>query len=129
MKRLLTKIWSAFLSTLPTFFDDVNDICWAWEKMYTNVLNGHAPIKSKRCKNAAGKSKFITPEIKKKLCGKGMLLNANLIRQDRLTIGRLTGLKGTVLLLCDINPAYVILTSYAVRARETQGSSGSLCGR
>ena len=46
-------------------FDDVNDICWAWEKMYTNVLNGDAPIKSKRCRNAAGKSKFITPEIKK----------------------------------------------------------------
>ena len=57
-----------------------------------------------------------------------MLLNANLIRQDRRTI-RLTGLKGTVLLLCDVNPSYVILISYAVRARETQGSSGSLCGR
>ena len=40
-------------------FDDVNDICWAWEKMYTNVLDDHAPIKSKRCRNAAGKSKFI----------------------------------------------------------------------
>ena len=33
--------------------------------MYTNALNGEAPIKSKRCRNAAGKSKFITPEIKK----------------------------------------------------------------
>ena len=31
-------------------------------KMYTNVLNAHAPIKSKRCRNATGKSKFITPE-------------------------------------------------------------------
>ena len=53
----------------------------------------------------------------------------DLIRQDRLTIGRLTGLKGTLLLLCDVNPSYVILISCAVRARETQGSSGSLCGR
>ena len=33
--------------------------------MYTNALNGDAPIKSKRCRNAAGKSKFITAEIKK----------------------------------------------------------------
>ena len=33
--------------------------------MYTNVLNGHAPIKSKRCRNAAGKPKCITPDIKK----------------------------------------------------------------
>ena len=33
--------------------------------MYTNVLNGCAPINSKRCRNSAGKSKFITPEIKK----------------------------------------------------------------
>ena len=48
-------------------FDDVNDICWAWEKLYTNVLDVHAPIKSKRCRNAAGKSKFITPEIKKEM--------------------------------------------------------------
>lgn len=32
---------------------------------YTNVLNSHAPIKSKRCRNAADKSKFITPDIKK----------------------------------------------------------------
>ena len=39
-------------------FDHVDDICWAWEKMYTDVLNGHAPIKSKRRRNAAGKSKF-----------------------------------------------------------------------
>ena len=58
-----------------------------------------------------------------------MLLNANLTRQDRQTIGRLIGLQGTVLLLCDVNPSYVILTSYVVRTWETQGSSGSLCGR
>ena len=42
-------------------------------------------------------------------------------------IERLTCLKETVLLLCDINPSYVILISYAVRAGETQGSSASLC--
>ena len=53
------------LECVTYIFDDVNDICWAWEKMYTNVLNGHAPIKSKRCRNAARKSKFVTPEIKK----------------------------------------------------------------
>ena len=54
-------------------FDDVDDICWAWEKMYTNVLDDHAPIKSKRCRNAAGKSKFITPEIKKAMCKRNAL--------------------------------------------------------
>lgn len=25
-------------------FEDINDICWAWEKMYTDVLDNHAPI-------------------------------------------------------------------------------------
>ena len=46
-------------------FYDIDDICWAWEKMYTNVLNAQAPIKSRRCRNTAGKSKFITSETKK----------------------------------------------------------------
>ena len=46
-------------------FDDINDICWAWEKMYTDVLNDHAPIKSKKIRSAPGQSKFITPEIRK----------------------------------------------------------------
>ena len=46
-------------------FDDINDICWAWEKMFTDVLDDHAPIKLRKCKVASGKSKFITPEIRK----------------------------------------------------------------
>lgn len=46
-------------------FDDINDICWAWEKMYTDVLNDHAPIKSRKIRSAPGQSKFITPEIRK----------------------------------------------------------------
>ena len=46
-------------------FDDINDTCWAWEKMYTDVLNDHAPIKSRKIRSAPGQSKFITPEIRK----------------------------------------------------------------
>ena len=68
-KRCNEEAFSKDLECVPFnvayILDDVDDICWAWEKMYTNVLNAHAPVKSKRCRNAAGKSKFITPEIKK----------------------------------------------------------------
>lgn len=71
-------------------FDDVNDICWAWEKLYTNVLDVHAPIKSKRCRNAAGKSKFITPETKKEMWKRNALKRK--FNKTRSTIGRLTGL-------------------------------------
>ena len=46
-------------------FDDINNICWAWEKMYTDILNDHAPIKSRKIRSAPGQSKFITPEIRK----------------------------------------------------------------
>ena len=48
------------------------------------------------------------------------------MRSQRNRVVCCVGLKGTVLLLCDVNPSYVILISYAVRARETQGSFGSL---
>ena len=27
-------------------FDDIDDICWAWEKLYTDVLDRHAPLRS-----------------------------------------------------------------------------------
>ena len=46
-------------------FEDINDICWAWEKMYTDVLDDHALIRMKKRKAASGQSKFITPEIRK----------------------------------------------------------------
>ena len=46
-------------------FEDINDICWAWEKMYTDVLGDHAPIRMRKRKAASGQSKFITPEIRK----------------------------------------------------------------
>ena len=37
----------------------------AYLKMYTDVLNDHAPIKSRKIRSAPGQSKFITPEIRK----------------------------------------------------------------
>lgn len=46
-------------------FDDVDVICWVWEKMYINVLNVYVFIKFKRCRNVVGKLKFIIFEIKK----------------------------------------------------------------
>ena len=33
--------------------------------MYVNVLDNHAPMKVRKFKNASGKSKFITSEIRK----------------------------------------------------------------
>ena len=33
--------------------------------MYLNVLDHHAPTKSRKCKSTSGKSKFITPDIRK----------------------------------------------------------------
>lgn len=48
-------------------FDDIKDICCGWEKMYTNVLNDHAPIKSRNIRTAPGQSKFITLEIRKEM--------------------------------------------------------------
>lgn len=53
-------------------FDDVNDICWAWEKMYEDILDEHAPVRLKKCNNATGKSKFITPEIRKAMWKRNM---------------------------------------------------------
>ncbi|KAL9985372.1 hypothetical protein ACROYT_G007767 [Oculina patagonica] len=45
-------------------FDDVSDICWAFEKMYTNVLDDHAPLRKTKLRGASEQSKFITPEIR-----------------------------------------------------------------
>ena len=28
-------------------FDEIDDIYWAWERLYNNVLDDHAPIKYK----------------------------------------------------------------------------------
>lgn len=44
---------------------EIDDIYWAWERLYINVLDDHAPIKCKKVKESFGRSKFITPEIRK----------------------------------------------------------------
>ena len=46
-------------------FNEIDDIYWAWERLYNNVLDDHAPIKYKKVKESFGGSKFITPEIRK----------------------------------------------------------------
>ena len=46
-------------------FDDIDNICWAWEKLYTDVLDRHAPLRSIKCRTETGKSKFITADIRK----------------------------------------------------------------
>ena len=43
-------------------FDDIDDICWAWEKLYTDVLDRHAPLRLIKCRTETGKSKFITAD-------------------------------------------------------------------
>lgn len=46
-------------------FDDGDDICRVWDKMYINVLNSYVFIKFKRCRNVVDKLKFIIFDIKK----------------------------------------------------------------
>ena len=46
-------------------FDEIDDIDWAWERLYNNLLDDHAPIKCKKVKESFGGSKFITPEVRK----------------------------------------------------------------
>ena len=46
-------------------FDDIDDTCWAWEKLYTDVLDRHAPLRSIKCRTETGKSKFTTADIRK----------------------------------------------------------------
>jgi len=46
-------------------FEDINDICWACQKTYTDMLDDHAPIRMRKRKATSGQSKFITPEIRK----------------------------------------------------------------
>ena len=54
-------------------FDDVSDICWAWEKVFPGVLYDHAPMKSKRFRDVPGKSKFTTPETRKVMSKRNVL--------------------------------------------------------
>ena len=54
-------------------FDDIDDICWAWEKLFTNVLDTHAPLKNTKSKASSGQSKFITPEIRKAIRNRNAL--------------------------------------------------------
>ena len=54
-------------------FDDIDDICWAWEKLYSNVLDDHAPMKTRKHKTASGQSKFITPVIRKAIRARNAL--------------------------------------------------------
>ena len=37
----------------------------AWERLDSNVLDNHTPIKCKTVKESLGRSKLITPEIRK----------------------------------------------------------------
>ena len=46
-------------------FGEIDDIYWAWERLYNNVLDDHAPVKCKNVKETFAGSKFITPEIRK----------------------------------------------------------------
>ena len=54
-------------------FDDIDDTCWAWEKLYSNVLDDHAPMKTRKHKTASGQSKFITPVIRKAIRARNAL--------------------------------------------------------
>lgn len=48
----------------PTYvFEDIDDIYWAWEELYKNVLDDRASIKCRKVRDSFRRSKFITPEI------------------------------------------------------------------
>ena len=46
-------------------FDEIDDLYWVWERLYNNVLDGHAPIRCKKVKESFGRSKFFTLEMRK----------------------------------------------------------------
>ena len=44
-------------------FDDPEDVYWAWEKLFVEVLDDHAPVKSFRRKHGE-QFQFINPELR-----------------------------------------------------------------
>ena len=44
-------------------FDDPEDVYWAWEKLFVEVLDEHAPVKSFRRKHG-DQFQFINPELR-----------------------------------------------------------------
>ena len=48
--------------SLAYLFDEPDDVYWAWEKLFVDVLNDHAPIKS--FKRRHRDFQFITPEMR-----------------------------------------------------------------
>ena len=71
-------------------FDDIDGICRAWEELYKNVLDDHAPIKYRKIRKGFRRSNFITPEIRKAIRHRNTL-KRNITSQERLTTGRPTG--------------------------------------
>ena len=54
-------------------FDDVDDIYWAHERMLTEVINEHAPIKERKLK--AKKPAFMNGDLRRAIYKKHMLFN------------------------------------------------------
>lgn len=44
-------------------FDDPKDVYWAWEKLFVEVLDDHAPVKSFRRRHR-DQFQFINPELR-----------------------------------------------------------------
>ena len=49
--------------SLAYIFDDPDDVYWCWEKLFSQVLDEHAPIR-KVIKRKETSSKFLTADIR-----------------------------------------------------------------
>ena len=58
MKLHFSRDLGHVLFNVAYVFDDVSDICWAWEKMYASVLEDHTPMKLRKYRNESEQSKF-----------------------------------------------------------------------
>ena len=105
-------------------FDDVNDIFWAWEKMYEDILDERAPVRLKKCNNATGKSKFITPEIRKAMWKRNMRKRKYYKTKSSADWEAYRTIRNRVVTICVVNQLRIISNNCVTHEREIQEISG-----
>lgn len=63
--------------------NDTNEMVFVWEKLFTDILDVHAPLRKKRVKNKA--SPWLTPEIKKLMYKRDFLKKKSISNKSRST--------------------------------------------
>ena len=83
-KRLQNEIASAPLQ-ITEIFDDIDDVCWAQEKLLTEIIDEHIPIKER--KPRAVEAPFKNGHLRKEINQKKKRVYANLRTQKPTEIG------------------------------------------